>query len=58
MQAGDMAAAEKDLQLLAKERDPRAQFQLGFYVYVIPIRSCSTLPRRRRCLLDASNEAT
>lgn len=33
LQAGDMPAAEKELAPLAKERDPRAQFLLGFYVY-------------------------
>ena len=33
MQAGDAATAEKELQPLAKERDPRAQFLLGFYIY-------------------------
>jgi TPR repeat protein len=33
LQSGDMPAAEKELQPLAKERDPRAQFLLGFYVY-------------------------
>ena len=36
MQAKDMATAEKELQLLVKERDPRAQFLLGFYVYGNP----------------------
>ena len=33
LQANDMATAEKELQPLVKERDPRAQFLLGFYVY-------------------------
>ena len=33
LQAGDAATAEKELQPLAKERDPRAQFLLGFYIY-------------------------
>ena len=36
MQAGDMAGAEKDLQVLVKERDPRAQYLLGLYVYGNP----------------------
>lgn len=33
IQAKDMATAEKELLPLAKERDPRAQFFLGLYVY-------------------------
>ncbi|MDP1752291.1 MAG: hypothetical protein Q8L22_22805 [Reyranella sp.] len=33
LQSGDVATAEKELQPLAKERDPRAEFLLGFYVY-------------------------
>ncbi len=36
LQAADLPAAEKELQPLAKERDPRAQFLLGFYVYGNP----------------------
>lgn len=33
LQTGDVATAEKELRVLAKERDPRAQFLLGYYVY-------------------------
>lgn len=33
IQAKDMPTAEKELLPLAKERDPRAQFFLGLYVY-------------------------
>ena len=36
MQSGDVVAAEKELQVLAKERDPRAQYFLGFYIYGNP----------------------
>ena len=54
MQAGDMAAAEKDLQLLAKERDPRAQFLLGFYVYGNPDSKLFDLAKAAPLLLDAS----
>ena len=54
MQAGDMAAAEKDLQLLAKERDPRAQFLLGFYVYGNPDSKLFDLAKATPLLLDAS----
>ncbi len=33
LQAGDATTAEKELLPLARERDPRAQFLLGFYIY-------------------------
>jgi TPR repeat protein len=33
IQANDMVKAEKELEILAKERDPRAQFLMGLYVY-------------------------
>ena len=36
MQAGDVATAEKELQVLVKERDPRAQFLAGLYIYGNP----------------------
>jgi TPR repeat protein len=54
MQAGDMAAAEKDLQVLVKERDPRAQFLLGLYVYGNPDSKMFDLTKAAPLLLDAS----
>lgn len=54
MQAGDMAAAEKDLQVLVKERDPRAQFLLGTYVYGNPDSKMFDLNKAVPLLLDAS----
>jgi hypothetical protein len=36
LQAADLSKAEKELQVLAKERDPRAEFLLGVYVYGNP----------------------
>jgi TPR repeat protein len=54
MQAGDMPAAEKDLQLLAKERDPRAQFLLGLYVYGNPDSKLYDMGKATPLLLDAA----
>jgi TPR repeat protein len=54
MQAGDLAAAEKDLQVLVKERDPRAQFLLGLYVYGNPDSKMFDLSKAAPLLLDAS----
>jgi TPR repeat protein len=54
MQAGDMAAAEKDLQVLVKERDPRAQFLLGTYVYGNPDSKMFDLNKAAPLLLDAA----
>ncbi len=54
MQAGDLAAAEKDLQVLVKERDPRAQFLLGLYVYGNPDSKMFDLNKAAPLLLDAS----
>jgi TPR repeat protein len=54
LQAGDPAAAEKELQLLAKERDPRAQFLLGLYVYGNPESKLFDLGKAAPLLLDAS----
>lgn len=54
IQAGDMAQAEKDLQLLVKERDPRAQFLLGLYVYGNPDSKLFDLNKAAPLLLDAS----
>ena len=54
LQAGDVAAAEKDLQVLVKERDPRAQFLLGLYVYGNPDSKMFDLNKAAPLLLDAS----
>jgi TPR repeat protein len=54
MQSGDMPAAEKALQLLAKERDPRAQFLLGFYVYGNPDSKLYDMNKATPLLLDAA----
>lgn len=54
MQAGDLPLAEKELQLLAKERDPRAQFLLGLYVYGNPESKLYDPNKATPLLLDAS----
>ena len=54
MQAGDVATAEKDLQVLVKERDPRAQFLLGLYVYGNPDSKMFDLNKAAPLLLDAA----
>lgn len=54
VKANDMPTAEKELQLLAKERDPRAQFLLGFYVYGNPQSKLFDLGKGAPLLLDAS----
>jgi hypothetical protein len=54
LQADDMATAEKELQLLAKERDPRAEFLLGFYVYGNPQSKLFDLVKGAPLLLDAA----
>lgn len=54
MQAKDMVTAEKELQPLAKERDPRAQFLLGFYVYGNPESKMFDLNKAAPLLLDAA----
>jgi hypothetical protein len=54
LQSGDMAQAEKDLQVLVKERDPRAQFLLGLYVYGNPDSKMFDLNKAAPLLLDAS----
>lgn len=54
LQAGDVVAAEKDLQVLAKERDPRAQFLLGLYVYGNAESKLFDLNKAAPLLLDAS----
>ncbi len=54
IQAADMAKAEKELQLLAKERDPRAEFLLGFYVYGNPESKLFDLNKGAPLMLDAA----
>lgn len=54
LQAQDMAGAEKELQTLVKERDPRAQFLLGFYVYGNPDSKLFDLTKAAPLLLDAA----
>ncbi len=54
LQAGDVQTAEKELQLLAKERDPRAQFLLGLYVYGNPESKLYDVTKASPMLLDAA----
>ena len=54
MQAGDMPTAEKELQVLVRERDPRAQFMLGFYIYGNPESKLFDLAKAAPLLLDAA----
>ena len=54
MQTGDVALAEKELQTLAKERDPRAQFLLGLYVYGTPESKLFDVNKAVPLLLDAA----
>jgi len=54
IQSGDMAQAEKALQVLVKERDPRAQFLLGLYVYGNPESKLYDPNKATPILLDAA----
>lgn len=54
LQAGDVATTEKELQVLAKERDPRAQFLLGLYVYGNPESKLYDVNKATPLLLDAA----
>jgi TPR repeat protein len=54
MQSGDVATAEKELQVLAKERDPRAQFFLGLYIYGNPDSKLFDLAKAAPLLQDAA----
>lgn len=54
LQAGDVATTEKELQILAKERDPRAQFLLGLYVYGNPESKLYDVNKATPLLLDAA----
>ena len=54
MQAGDVATAEKELQVLVKERDPRAQFFAGLYIYGNPESKFYDANKATPMLLDAA----
>lgn len=54
LQAGDVVTTEKELQILAKERDPRAQFLLGLYVYGNPESKLYDVNKATPLLLDAA----
>jgi hypothetical protein len=54
MQAGDVATAEKELQVLVKERDPRAQFFAGLYIYGNPDSKLYDVNKATPMLLDAA----
>lgn len=54
IQSGDLPAAEKALSNLAKERDPRAQFFLGLYVYGNPDSKLFDMNKAVPLLLDAA----
>ncbi len=54
LQSGDMVAAEKALLPLAKERDPRAEFLIGLYVYGNPESKLVDMNKAVPMLLDAA----
>jgi len=54
MQANDLATAEKELQVLIKERDPRAQFLAGLYIYGNPESKMYDVNKATPMLLDAA----
>ena len=54
MQGGDLATAEKELQVLIKERDPRAQFLAGLYIYGNPESKFYDVNKATPLLLDAA----
>jgi TPR repeat protein len=54
LQAGDLAAAEKELQVLIKERDPRAEFVAGLYIYGNPESKLYDVNKATPLLLDAA----
>ena len=54
LQAGDLATAEKELQVLVKERDPRAQFFAGLYIYGNPDSKLYDPNKATPMLLDAA----
>jgi hypothetical protein len=54
LQAGDLATAEKELAVLVKERDPRAEFFAGLYIYGNPESKLYDVNRATPLLLDAA----
>ena len=54
MQAGDVATAEKEIQVLVKERDPRAEFLAGLYIYGNPESKLYDVNKATPLLLDAA----
>jgi hypothetical protein len=54
LQAGDLATADKELQVLIKERDPRAQFLAGLYIYGNPESKFYDVNKATPMLLDAA----
>jgi hypothetical protein len=54
MQAGDLATAEKEIQILVKERDPRAEFLAGLYIYGNPESKLYDVNKATPLLLDAA----
>jgi TPR repeat protein len=54
MQAGDVATAEKELQVLVKERDPRAQYFAGLFIYGNPDSKLYDPNKATPMLLDAA----
>ena len=54
MQAGDLPTAEKELQVLIKERDPRAEFLSGLYIYGNPESKLYDANKATPLLFDAA----
>jgi TPR repeat protein len=54
LQANDPATAEKELDVLAKARDPRAEFLMGLYVYGSADSKLLDLSKAAPLLLDAA----
>ena len=54
LQAGDLATAEKELTVLVKERDPRAEFFAGLYIYGNPESKLYDVNKATPLLLDAA----
>jgi TPR repeat protein len=54
LQANDPATAEKELDVLAKARDPRAEFLVGLYVYDSADSKLLDLNKAAPLLLDAA----
>ena len=54
LQAGDVATADKELAVLVKERDPRAEFFAGLYIYGNPESKLYDPNKATPLLLDAA----